>query len=390
MYNDNFKGIFTGQNHTFFVLDDEERSIYAHGENFFGQLGLGIDDCICTYTKLVDFSKSYGTIVKIVCGTNHTIFVALKNEEICVYSCGSNDCGQLGLGDTDDRDIPTKITTLPNQKLKNVFCEHNNTIFVYQDDYNNVILYGCGDINGNYTPDDLYDFNKFIHSSKCSEILDFVIDRADFKYMLVKNSFDEYLIFTKYYQDIWSRNPLEHINKNHNKHFKIIYMYLFGVCVVKNPNKYNKTYILRVHGCVKWSYKKLLVLDDENEQLISVICNKYYLVVITLKNNEKCVYIQYNNNRSIDEYYLMHNNFSELFKINYFETINDEIVDIVLSHDLFFITQNDNKYSVYYNKQKDFNRSFKILPLFEKHEFGLCYYKKTKCIKSALSTFLPT
>ena len=47
-------------------------------------------------------------------GGIHSLFVDLVGS---VYSCGHNGYGQLGIGDTNDRILPTRIVNLPPNKL---------------------------------------------------------------------------------------------------------------------------------------------------------------------------------------------------------------------------------------------------------------------------------
>ena len=94
-------------------------TLWGSGQNAYGQLGLGdaTDRKIFTQvTTNVDDVKS------IYCGRNHTFM--LKNDGT-LWGCGRNDYGQLGLGDTNYRNIFTQVTTngddvkaLPNQYEK--------------------------------------------------------------------------------------------------------------------------------------------------------------------------------------------------------------------------------------------------------------------------------
>ncbi|MEI6452458.1 MAG: RCC1 domain-containing protein, partial [Actinomycetes bacterium] len=48
---------------------------------------------------------SQGAFVSVATGSHHTL--ALQRDG-SLWAWGSNDCGQLGLGDTDKRDRPTR------------------------------------------------------------------------------------------------------------------------------------------------------------------------------------------------------------------------------------------------------------------------------------------
>jgi alpha-tubulin suppressor-like RCC1 family protein len=45
-----------------------------------------------------------------------------------VYSFGDNSYGQLGLGNTDEQSTPQLISSLQNEKIKNVVCGAHHTI----------------------------------------------------------------------------------------------------------------------------------------------------------------------------------------------------------------------------------------------------------------------
>ncbi|KAH3731679.1 hypothetical protein Pelo_17491 [Pelomyxa schiedti] len=85
--------------------------LLSFGENSKGQLGLGDNEnrnipCLVAIDGIAQIAAS--------CTASHSITVTKKNS---VYSWGSNEHGQLGLGDTLNRSIPTEIATL---KGKNV------------------------------------------------------------------------------------------------------------------------------------------------------------------------------------------------------------------------------------------------------------------------------
>lgn len=70
------------------------------------------------------------------CFETHSIFVDINGK---VYVCGSNRYGQLGLGDNNNRYIPTSLNL--NFKVSQVICGNNHTILIDE----NKIVYVCGD-----------------------------------------------------------------------------------------------------------------------------------------------------------------------------------------------------------------------------------------------------
>src|SRR5688572_29762799 len=65
-------------------------TVYACGDNRFGQLGLGDKHDRSTFTQV---SNLPGTIQQLAAGGSHTLVLTSQG----LYACGYNDYGQLGL-----------------------------------------------------------------------------------------------------------------------------------------------------------------------------------------------------------------------------------------------------------------------------------------------------
>ena len=100
---DNIKSIYYGYYYTLILKNDN--TLWGCGVNSSGQLGLEDKNNITTFTMI---NSNPGNIKSIYCGINHTLI--LQNDGT-LYGCGTNSNGQLGLGDTNNRNIFTKITT---------------------------------------------------------------------------------------------------------------------------------------------------------------------------------------------------------------------------------------------------------------------------------------
>ncbi|XP_043720605.1 ultraviolet-B receptor UVR8-like isoform X4 [Telopea speciosissima] len=94
-----------GWRHTMAVTSDGR--LYGWGWNKFGQVGVGdnVDYCSPVQVKFPQEQK----VVQISCGWRHTLAVT---EEQNVFSWGRGTNGQLGHGDSIDRNIPKIIETL--------------------------------------------------------------------------------------------------------------------------------------------------------------------------------------------------------------------------------------------------------------------------------------
>lgn len=86
----------------------ENNYLFSWGSNEFGQLGLGSDNFICL--PGVSFSKAK----YVEWGTNHTLVLSTHNE---VYSWGDNRCGQLGHSSSSELSSKfQKVSSLQNIK----------------------------------------------------------------------------------------------------------------------------------------------------------------------------------------------------------------------------------------------------------------------------------
>lgn len=83
--------------------------VYAWGKNDKGQLGIGNTEDQSIPVKVTGLSN----IVEInITSFIYSIYAKTKTGE--VYAWGENDEGQLGLGNTENQNVPTKIEGLPN------------------------------------------------------------------------------------------------------------------------------------------------------------------------------------------------------------------------------------------------------------------------------------
>jgi alpha-tubulin suppressor-like RCC1 family protein len=93
--------IICGRYHTFVIKNDG--TVWATGRTANGELGLGDTTDRNTFTQL---SSSFNNPKQISCGEYHTFIV---KQDGTVWATGWNYYGQLGLGDTTNRSSFTQV-----------------------------------------------------------------------------------------------------------------------------------------------------------------------------------------------------------------------------------------------------------------------------------------
>ena len=143
------KQIACGAYHTFILKNDG--SVWSCGWNYYGQLGAS-NTTTNTFTQ-VTTNINYD-VKQIVCGAYHNFI--LKNDG-SVWACGYNEYGQLGLNDTKNRKIFTQVTTNINNDVKQIACGYEHSFIIKNDGslwscgYNNKGQLGLGDTTNKNT-----------------------------------------------------------------------------------------------------------------------------------------------------------------------------------------------------------------------------------------------
>jgi alpha-tubulin suppressor-like RCC1 family protein len=78
--------------------------LYCWGENQYGQLGLGTTNDTAQPQNIPAFN-AFNSVTDVSAGANHTCAIVYGS----LYCWGRNNNGQLGLGDTTDRNAPVKV-----------------------------------------------------------------------------------------------------------------------------------------------------------------------------------------------------------------------------------------------------------------------------------------
>lgn len=129
------KQLIAGRDHSFVVTDDNQ--LWGFGYNYSGQLGVGDNECRDTFTP-VPWPANRGKIEQVVTGGDHTVVLTDMN---CLYVCGDNYFGQIGLGDNKECFNFTQVPWPENRgKIKHIIAALFYTIVLTQDNK----LWVCG------------------------------------------------------------------------------------------------------------------------------------------------------------------------------------------------------------------------------------------------------
>jgi alpha-tubulin suppressor-like RCC1 family protein len=168
----NFKVKSISFNFLHIVALDFDNNVWVFGNNDRGQLGLG-DNFDRPIPKMISFD-ALGlpklNFKSIVTGESHTVALDINNN---VWTFGRNNVGQLGLGDTRERAIPTMIQPhtfgLRDFRVKSIYAGSNQTMVIdFNDDVwvfgeNNFGQLGVGDMLNRLLPTKINNFKaKYI------------------------------------------------------------------------------------------------------------------------------------------------------------------------------------------------------------------------------------
>lgn len=123
--------VSAGRQHTFFL--SSEGRVYACGVDYSMMLNCGDYEDYATPT-LVD-AIADKTIVQVASGTMHVAFLSADGR---VFTCGTNNFGQLGLGDMSTRRVPTLVADLKD--IVQISSGDKHTVFLDRTGR----VYGCG------------------------------------------------------------------------------------------------------------------------------------------------------------------------------------------------------------------------------------------------------
>ncbi|NWU70534.1 HERC5 ligase, partial [Pterocles burchelli] len=116
----------------------EGGELFAWGQNAHGQLGVGSQSMLIPQPQLVERLKGI-PLAQIDAGGAHSVAVSLSGA---VYSWGKNNFGQLGLGDTEDRDCPSYVGALEHWRTVFISCGADHTAALSKEGL--VCTFGAG------------------------------------------------------------------------------------------------------------------------------------------------------------------------------------------------------------------------------------------------------
>ena len=105
------------------VCLDDEGNIHSFGDNDYGQLGLGHSISKLIPTKV----QSLSCITQVSCGS---FFTACVDDQGILWTFGENDYGQLGIGNNFRCKEPQKVNISP---VQNVSCGYEHVMVNTQD-----------------------------------------------------------------------------------------------------------------------------------------------------------------------------------------------------------------------------------------------------------------
>jgi alpha-tubulin suppressor-like RCC1 family protein len=143
-------GVSCGAYHTACIMSNGD--VYTFGNNWYGQLGDGTNNCRIIPTK-VNLPLS---AIGVSCGGFYTTCVMSNGD---VYTFGDNHNGQLGDGTKIDSNIPTKVNLPSGVSAIGVSCGNNHTacvmsngdVYTFGNNYNGQLGDGTNNDSNNPT-----------------------------------------------------------------------------------------------------------------------------------------------------------------------------------------------------------------------------------------------
>ncbi len=177
----------------------KEGEIYAWGENSHGILGIGNTEAQNKPVKL----NGINNVEKIYFGDG-CAYAKTKSGE--VYAWGENGNGQLGVGNTEQQNIPVKIEDLPS--VDEIYLNDDITGGYFKTKTGEIYL--CGDVYGWSEKENEEDYYKPSKFEKVNGVEKIQMNGCDETYVLTK---DRSVYKMYYYEDENGENGRDTIEK---------------------------------------------------------------------------------------------------------------------------------------------------------------------------------
>ena len=118
--------VAAGYSHSIFLLSDG--TIWSTGSNQYGQLGIGNTS---HSNGLTQINSVFGIpFVQIVAGYHHSLALTISGT---VFAWGRNNMGQLGVGDVVNKSSPNRVSQLKSQKVKYICAGKQHSVALTSD-----------------------------------------------------------------------------------------------------------------------------------------------------------------------------------------------------------------------------------------------------------------
>lgn len=111
-----------GQDHILILAQGE---VWSCGSNDHGQLGLGNEHSSSKVTAIPQLSRSRADVCAIAAGGRHSLALSTTGS---VFGWGANDCGQLGLGVDHSNLHPFPVLNINLERARFVVCGGNHSL----------------------------------------------------------------------------------------------------------------------------------------------------------------------------------------------------------------------------------------------------------------------
>ncbi len=148
--------ICCGSHHSLALTDSGE--VYAWGRNYDGQVGNGRGGKYKYQLKPVKGNGFNGEKVTMIsCGSRHSMALTSSGR---VFSWGCNKCGQLGINNINNMDVPCFVTLRYKTPIKKISCGEEHSLLL--SSYGEIYWFGNNGIEELITPIKLIHTNIFI------------------------------------------------------------------------------------------------------------------------------------------------------------------------------------------------------------------------------------